>query len=66
MLVSTKPGADYSVGCARPAPRHPISMTNSHPSIHESPLVHSRPRCQSLVLAMVSLNSCSESAGLLR
>ena len=31
MLVSTKPGADYSVGCARPAMRPPISATHPTP-----------------------------------
>jgi hypothetical protein len=37
-----------------------------HPSIREPTLVYIRPRCQSPVVAMISLNSCSESAGLLR
>jgi hypothetical protein len=36
------------------------------PLIRKLTLVRIRPRCQSPVLAMVSLNSCSESAGLLR
>src|SRR5215203_4320467 len=66
MLAFLKLAADFSRGCACPAPRDSISMTHPHPSIPEPTLVHIPPRGQSPVLAMVSLNSCSESAGLLR
>src|SRR5215207_3129712 len=66
MLVSVKLDADFSRGCALPMIRPAFLLTHLHPSIRELTLVHIRPRCQSPVLAMVSLNSCSESAGLLR
>jgi hypothetical protein len=33
MLVSSKPGADFSRGCALPATRARISATHPHPAI---------------------------------
>ena len=63
-VVETGRGFFEGVCAACHCPR--ISSDPPHPSIRELTLVHIRPRCQSPVLAMVSLNSCSESAGLLR
>jgi hypothetical protein len=61
-----KIGSGFFEGVCTPSNATSHSCNPPYPSIRELTLIHIRPKCQSSVLAMVSLNSCSESAGLLR